>query len=700
MDIPSNSETNPRFQKVDKVILLSQCPVFSGLNQWELQSISRLMRLVEYKRDEVVYREGGDADGFYVIVSGRFEASVSSDDKDKRKVLAYLKRGDHFGEMSLLTNQPHSATLRALSDSLVLELKKEDFKKTIEHNATISLELSRRLTSRIKNGEASSQRLLKNDIVAIFSNRPNNGPDAFSLNLAASLFQETHQKTILVELGPARAESRPSVGAAKKIALQRLENIETVSNALFEEGLIRHPVGFDLLSLFYEDRQTDSLNTVAALLNHLTIDYRFILVNLPDEIDEVVFKTLTQSDSVYFVTDSSMNSVMQTKEFIAGIEKHALFTEDKISIVIHEAFLGMRTTIITRKELFGKKMCLSLPAADSNAGRKAGGGVPMPLVADNPETEYSRMVRHVARHISNNLVGLALGSGAALGLAHIGVLKILEREKIPIDIISGSSIGALIASLYAVGKNAVEIEQSALRINSRLKFMCLLDPSLPPVRGLFGGKRIIKHFRTQLSNKTFDHCRIPLKIIGANLTTRQIHIFESGYIADAVRASIAIPAIFKPTLENGDVIVDGGILSPLPIRALRQAGANKIIAVNVFPTSKDALERRFLREEADEKEAMQIRQRRWPKRFLYHTKKYFVKRFSTNIFDVLMSTIQSMESEIAEIEGESADVLLRPVLPAANWVQFYKPQQFVKRGEEEALRLAPKIKALVSQQNT
>ncbi len=692
-------EVNPRLQKIDKVVLLSQCPLFSGLSQWELQSISQLMRLVEYKKDELVYREGGSADSFYVIVSGRFEAAVSSGDKDKREVLAYLKRGDHFGEMSLLTNEPHSATIRALSDSLVLELKKEDFKKTVEHNATVSMELSRRLSSRIKSGESRSRTLIKNDIISVFTNHPRNGPDAFSLNLAASLFHETHQKTIIVEISPSGYEAYPAA-AIKKIPLKCLERIETASSALFEDAVLHHPVGFDILSFFYEDQDLDSQDAVTALLNHLTINYRFILVNLPDKIDEIVFKALTQSDTVYFVTDSSMNSIMQTKEFITGVEKNAVFAEDKVSVVIHEAFLGMRTTTITRKELFGKKMCFSLPAVELGTGRVVSGGISMPLVADGPDTEYARVVRHIARHISNNLVGLALGSGAALGLAHVGVLKILEREKIPIDIISGSSIGALIAALHAVGKSSEEIEQAALAIHSRLKFMSLLDFSMPPVRGLFNGKRIVRQFKSHLGSKTFDNCRIPLKIVGANLTTRQIHVFESGYIADAVRASIAIPAIFKPTFIDGDLVVDGGILSPLPIRALRQAGANKIIAVNVFPTAQDALERKILREEAEEKEAMQVRQKGWPHRVLYRIKKYFVRHFSANVFDILMNTIQSMESEIAEVEGEEADVLLRPVLPTANWVQFYKPQQFIRRGEEETARFVSKIKTLVSQQNT
>ena len=95
MEAPLHPDAGSRFQKIDKVVLLAQCPLFSRLSQWELRSISQMMRLVEYKKDEIVYQEGGEGERFYVIVSGRFEAYVTS--SGKKRVLAYLRRGDYFG---------------------------------------------------------------------------------------------------------------------------------------------------------------------------------------------------------------------------------------------------------------------------------------------------------------------------------------------------------------------------------------------------------------------------------------------------------------------------------------------------------------------------------------------------------------------------------------------------------------------------
>lgn len=676
--------------ETDKVALLSHCPLFARLSQWELKSISRLMRLIEYKKDEIVYKEGGDAESFYVIVSGRFEAFVSP--PEKKKVLAYLRRGDHFGEMSLLTNQPHSATLRALSDSMVLELKKEDFHKTVESNPSVSLELSRRLSARLKVHDSRSRSLFKSDVISVFGGQQRVGRTAFSINLAASLVQETHQKTVLLDMSPSGTVIASRLQMPDRVPLTQFQDIENQPTEAVTKFIVRHPVGFDVLNVAHSGADDRIL---IPLLNFLAIDYRFIVIDLPTGLDEPVFKILTQSDAVFFVTDSHLNNITETKETIADLEKNMTLPENKIAVVVNEVLFGIQTSAVMKTEFAGKR-CFTLPPAPA-AGHV--GESSLPYVVDNPDAEYSRVVRHIARYASNNLIGLAFGSGAALGLAHIGVLKVLEREQIPIDIISGSSIGALIGSLYSISKSAAMVEQCALDITLSLLLTRLVDINLLPVRSLLHGKAVMKHFSRQLSQKTFDHCKIPLKITAANLTTRQVQVIETGYLADAVRASIAIPAIFKPIFVDGDVIVDGGILSPLPIRALHQAGANKVIAVNVFPSSKDAMEKRIILQEGVEKTRTAARQKGVFPYAWWQTKRFFTSRFSPNIFDILMNTIQCMESEIADIEGQSADVLIRPVVANATWMELYKPRQFIERGEEETMKLMPQIKSLVSQQN-
>ncbi len=693
MESPLQPDAGSRFQKIDKVVLLAQCPLFSRLSQWELRSISQMMRLVEYKKDEIVYQEGGEGERFYVIVSGRFEAYVTS--AGKKRVLAYLRRGDYFGEMSLLTDQPHSATIHALSDSLVLEIKKDGFKKFIEHNATISLELSRRLSSRLKVTDPQSRALFKSDVLSIYGGLSRSQREQFSINLAACVMAETHQRTVLLDLESSESDTGAE-GQAKRIPLKDLQNAESWTSEDLRKVLTRHRAGFDCLFASYDPGDAAALDVMASILNHLAIDYRFILVDLSADLDELDLRAVSQSDALFVVTDSHLNSLTEAKEAIRQIERTLSFPEEKISVVVQEVVFGAHTTAALRTEMFGKKRYFSLPLPPAAQGAVE---EDQPLVTEMPDSEYSRTVRYMSRYLSGNLVGIALGSGAALGLAHIGVLKVLEREKIPIDIVAGSSIGALIGSLYAVGLSAAEIEKAATQINLRVLFGRLIDISLFPVRGLMHGRQVMRHFRKHLGSKTFDQCRIPLKITGANLTTRQGLVFDTGSVSEAVRTSIAIPALIKPVIRGLDVIVDGGILNPLPIHALQQSGANKIIAVNVFPTTKDMLERRLMREEIEDKEKSEAREKGFFSQGLYWWSRSVRGIFSPNLFDILMNTIQAMEAEIAEVEGESADVLVRPVLPAASWVEFFRPEKFIRRGEEEALKMLPKIKALVSQQN-
>lgn len=694
-DLSGRGESGPRSQKIDKVALLALCPLFQGLSRWEIESVARMMRLVEYRRDEIVYEEGREPDSFYIVVSGRFEASTIA--KGKKNVLSYLRRGDHFGEMSLLTGDPHSATVRSLSDSLVLELKKEDFKKTVEANASVTLEISRRLSSRLKATENRSRSLLKSDVISLFSDQQRIGRTAFSINLAASLFHETRQKTVLVDMSPSGQDISERLEMGPKLPLSHFHGIEHAEPDAMAGLMVKHAAGFDVLNLAHPGDTTEARERIIPILNHLAIEYRFILIDLPGRMDETVLTALSQSDQLFFVTDNKINNISETRDMIAELEKRLSIERDRISVVINEAFFGVRTTPAIKKEMFGDRLCYSLPGTPE-IDRPSHARV-MPYAIEEPDADYSRIVRHIARRLSNNLVGLVLGSGAAFGLAHIGVLKVLERERIPIDIIAGCSIGALIGAIYAIHVNAKTVESAALEINSIPKMTQLLDFTLNPVLGAFNGKRVVRHFRSHLGDKTFEDCRIPFKAVGSNLSKREVVVFDSGSIPDAVRASVAIPAIFKPVISNGEVIVDGGILDPLPIRVLQHAGAHKIIAVNVFPSAKEIWEKRILRAEAQEKEDARMRRRNILARCLYALRKRITRLFFPNFIDILMNTIQYMESEMADIEGEHADIVLRPVVVDANWAEVYKPEQFIRRGEEEAMRALPKIKALVSQPN-
>ena len=175
--------------------------------------------------------------------------------------------------------------------------------------------------------------------------------------------------------------------------------------------------------------------------------------------------------------------------------------------------------------------------------------------------------------------GLALGSGAARGLTHIGVLKAIEEKNIKIDCISGSSIGALIGGAYAMGMSLKEIEKIALKTDWRLMAK-VFSPTLS-FSALTNDRYLNEFLHGVFGDKTFDDLKIPLSVVAADIETGKMVVINSGRILKAIRASISIPIIFSPVCYESYHLVDGGLANPTPVDVVRSMGADKIIAVNL-----------------------------------------------------------------------------------------------------------------------
>ena len=297
-----------------------------------------------------------------------------------------------------------------------------------------------------------------------------------------------------------------------------------------------------------------------------------------------------------------------------------------------------------------------------------------------------------------NIIGLALGSGAAFGLAHIGVLHVLERERIPISILSGASIGALVAAMWGIGLAAREIESISEELKRKLNIMRLLDFTFP-ISGILAGKRLKRFLRSILGDRTFDDLKIPVKIMAYDLANRETITIDKGRLLDAVYKSVAIPGIFQPIMEEGRMIVDGGTLDPVPVDVLFKSGATKVIAVNVLPGPRNIYERNMALKELAKEEKNVLRQGSLDEKICVYLTRFFRKIFTPNIFDVIMTSMQAMEYSIAEISCCKADISLHPVLSDATSTDFHLVKQFVKTGEEETLRYIDKIRALRTLQN-
>ena len=179
-------------------------------------------------------------------------------------------------------------------------------------------------------------------------------------------------------------------------------------------------------------------------------------------------------------------------------------------------------------------------------------------------------------------IGLALGAGAARGWAHVGVLKALEESSIPVDMISGTSMGALVGALYARGKKAATLEELALGVDWK-QLVHLADLNLLFGKGFIRGRKLKEVLRSLIGDVRFEDLKIPLAIVAADAQTSEEIIFTKGSVIEAVRASISLPVIFTPVKWKDRFLVDGGVVDPVPVDIVRDMGADVVIAVNVIP---------------------------------------------------------------------------------------------------------------------
>lgn len=658
---------------------LADIPVFSSLTPLEQKMIEKKARLAEFKRGDLVYEEDTSPDAFYVVISGRFRLFLRGKPGRPEKTLIYFHRGDHFSEVSLLTGKMHSASVEAKRDGVLLKLEKDDFITLVNEFPSISLFLNRSLGYRLTKVEAAHKHQQEIKITSLYALDSSSAALQCWLDMATTLAKEIRRKVVFVDfvwpVSPFLKEVAP-------YTVSRSFNLTAMdpSRDADLKSCIVHPAeGADYLHVSSGDEKSSDEKKVSTLITFLTYRYDYVLIRLPENLDNTSFKLLKLSDGVYIYSEvSSLEDMADSvKEFQQGIG----FSKNEIRVILpdHEGKGALSQQ--SEEEILGAAVFAFLPSR-----------------TDQPE-RYRQVMKYMAKEFSGTLLGLALGSGAAYGLAHIGVLKALERNGIYPDVIAGSSIGALVGGLYAAGYGIEDIEKAAKSIDIKTAFFKLLgfqDMSLAH-RGFFKGHQVTRWLESHIGQKTFRDLRLPLKVIAANLFTSEEVIIDSGRVVDAIRASISIPGIFRPVFHQGTYLIDGGVVDPLPVRVLGSFGVKKIIAVNVLPGPKDRIERNRMKEEEARLKAEEMERKRVWTRVFNKGKDKVYDRYAVNIFNVIMSTIQFLEYVLADSQGAQADVMLHPIVRDAHWAEFYSADKFIKLGEERTEQQMGEIKRLLAE---
>lgn len=641
--------------------LTGSIPLFSSLGPAEQALIEQHSRLVGFKRGDIVYEEGTVPDAFYIIVSGRFRLFTRSRGPEKDVTLLYLYRGEHFGETSLLTGSVHSASVEAKTDAVTLRVSAESFQKLLQEIPALALHLSRSLGRHLTREElGGSHHRTAVRIAAFYFNASTDEVASFLVDFIRTLRAETGSKALVMDLSGRLKDLLPKDFRRGNVSGYDLKTMDPSNEASIHRSIVPHDTAFDFLSFAENAELAEEEKKFAALLAYLTYRYDYLIVCLPDRFTSVAAKALNHSDRVYLWAANQAD----------------VFT-----------FASRRAMELCRDFAFNRNdIKIIMPSQEGRALADGGAGASpeIHLFSMLPSLQYQRYqyektLTFLAKEWSERLVGLVLGSGAAYGLAHIGALRVLEEEKIPVDVIAGASMGAVAASLWAAGYDSHEIERIAKSLDRKSAFFKLLgfaDLSMPHW-GFFRGNQVMRFLASYFKDMTFQDLRVPVKIVATDLLTSEEVVLDSGSVVSALRASISIPGFLRPYPHKGSFLIDGGIVDPLPVKVLSEMGVRKIIAVNVLPSPKDLIERNESRRKAFHQKFQAGSP--WQRVFMKALDR-IQRRYTSNIFNVVMSQIMFTEFEIARLEGSEADIFIHATVPDAHWVEFFSADKFIQEG--------------------
>ncbi len=252
-------------------------------------------------------------------------------------------------------------------------------------------------------------------------------------------------------------------------------------------------------------------------------------------------------------------------------------------------------------------------------------------------------------------IGLALGGGAARGFAHVGVIQVLEEAGIRPALVTGTSAGSLVAAIYASGKNGAQLQQIA----ESMEEAAITDWTLPIFsRGMLRGEALARYVNSQVNARLIEDMPLPLGIVATDLNSGKDALFQRGDTGTAVRASSAVPAVFQPVKIAGHEYVDGGLVSPVPVRAAHKMGAELVIAVDISSPPEGNL--------------------------------------AGGSLEILLQTFAIMGKSINTFELRDADIVVRPSLIGVSSADFGARKRSIEAGRQAMLQMLPQLKAAIA----
>lgn len=664
----------------DTLFLLQNNRIFKGVSAEDLEKIVSTFQRKYYPRGARICQEGQISAKFYIMISGQVRA-LKENEEGVEVELSVLDQGDFFGDIPLLVSEPRLTSIEVVIDAEVFETEKDEFETAIKDNTTVLYNLSELLCKKLHFDQNSSQKKkrVKYPIICVYGTEETIGKSLVAVNLGVSLIQETKCRVIVLDMGM----KKPGLASMLKIDPVRSIDTPAINQSYIERNIVTHQSMIDVISVAPELllEETKGRESIAKILGILKNLYDYVIIDTSSRLNRSTFEAIDLSNMMLFVTSN-----------IAQEYPLVILDHQEVCTVIN---LSDETI---NKELIREKGYHFLPRNYDIIDRFLTTGVP--FVSRDPNSEISRVFGGIARDIGGKKIGIALGGGSARGMAHIGVFQALEQHQIPIDMISGSSAGALIGSAYAAGVPIQAIEEAVLKWGSKLGLLRLTIPDVFDLKyyakalarffrknktiwdprllrleiGVFSGVQVDKLYRNIVGDPDFSDMKIPLSVIALDVNTGEEIVYEKGNVRLAVRASLSIPGVFTPLAYEGRLLIDGTISDPVPVNALVKRGADIIIAVNVTPSLQESL------------------------KSLKSSKKRGTLAVSRSpllpVIDIAMRSLQSLQYELATIKTSQANVHINPDVGEVSWSEFFNANTLIEKGNQATEEMLPQIQHL------
>ncbi len=654
---------------------LKRISLFAGLSTDDMARVAARMQILSMPKGATLFQQGAESDALYVITSG--QVRVVREVKGMEVVDAFLGRGDTLGEGGVLTGEPRTTTIRLATTCEFLKLLKKDFEEILRETPSILLHLSRIVMMRlIETNRPGQKRKEVNQLFALNTALPRPDRILLTAQLGLQLLEQTRRRVLVVEMTPDAGGVARALGLKPSLVTeQSLREINLRDPVRVRTLAQQHPSGLEILTMPASTLGGRLYSGIYLFLNFLREIHDLVLVSLGGELGDVERSVLAECDKALVAgSEAARPQFRQLEAELAGL------IEPK------------RLTRLWLGELDAEDAALSLDAApivlpwSADVGERfERSGSPFEALEANPKSRDA--TERLARRLCGLQVGLAFGTGAALGHSLIGILKVFKREHIPIDVLAGTSMGSLVAGLSALGLEPEEIEDLALRIDKGWVYENLFWDLTLPRSGLFAGQTLLRFLRSYFGTREFADLERPFACVATDIETGEEVVLKEGRVAEAIRASCGLPLIFQPIRLNGRYLVDGGLVNPVPTSLLAEQGADTLIAVNLTMPAGDSARdvkpkgRTVLNAPVD---LASLKQLALPE---------VLK--APNMFDVFFQMIYTMEYEIAQSRLGLAHIVIHPDLKGFSWTEMHRAKELIRAGQLVAEQYVPQIKALI-----